>query len=297
MLEVPEPHSVHRLRMDDGYTVALRRHGNPDGPRLVLSHGNGFAVDAYWPFWSHFLDRFDLFLFDIRSHGWNAVGDLDAHHIGTAAVDFGSISREIDRAFGGKPKVGVFHSLASMAALHAAIDHEYEALLLFDPPLNLPGKEAAQLERLGSGMGAATRKRRERFGTVTEYAEFLADKPAFELVGPEGLELFARTTLRPAVDGGGYELRCPRDHEAQLWDELYPFARTIDFAAITCPVKVIGSDPTLFNSFLPATVMPELLRLDYDFVPDTTHLLLLEQPDVCAAYTLEYLEQTGNVER
>ncbi len=247
MLEVPEPRGVHRLRMDDGYTVTLRRHGNPDGPRVVLSHGNGFAVDAYWPFWSHFVDRFDLFVFDIRSHGWNAVGDLDAHHIGTAAVDFASISRAIDRAFGAKPKVGVFHSLA--------------------------------------------------FGTATEYAEFLADKPAFELVGAEGLELFARTTLRPAANGGGYELRCPRDHEAQLWDELYPFARTIDFAAITCPVKVIGSDPTLFNSFLPATVMPELLRMDYDFVPDTTHLLLLEQPDVCAAYTLEYLEQTGNAER
>ena len=43
--------------------------------------------------------------------------------------------------------------------------------------------------------------------------------------------------------------------------------------------------------------MPELLRLDYDFVPDTTHLLLLEQPDVCAAFTLEYLEQTGNAGR
>lgn len=297
MLEVPEPRSVQRLRMDDGYTVALRRHGNPDGPRLVLSHGNGFAVDAYWPFWSRFVDRFDLFVFDIRSHGWNSVGDLDAHHIGTAAVDFASISRAIDRGFGGKPKVGVFHSLASMAALHAAIGHEYEALLLFDPPLNLPGKEAAQLERLGAGMGAATRKRRERFGTVAEYAEFLSDKPAFELVDAEGLELFARTTLRPAANGGGYELRCPRDHEAQLWDELYPFARTIDFGAITCPVKVIGSDPTMFNSFLPATVMPELLRIDYDFVPDTTHLLLLEQPELCAAYTLEYLEQTGNAER
>ena len=296
MLEPPDPRSVHRLRMHDGYTVALRRHGNPDGPRLVLSHGNGFSVDAYWPFWSHFVDRFDLFLFDIRSHGWNAVGDLDAHHIGMAAADFGTVSREIDRAFGDKPKVGVFHSLAAMAAAHAAIGHEYEALLLFDPPIHLPGKEAAKLERLGSGMGAATRKRRERFGTAAEYAAFLAGKPAFGLVGAERLELLARTTLRPAAQGDGYELRCPRDHEAQLWDELYPFARTVDFAAITCPVKVIGSDPTIPNSFLPATKMPELLRLDYDFVPDTTHLLLLEQPEVCAAFTLEYLEQTGNAE-
>ena len=32
MLEVPEPQGVHRLPMDDGYTVALRRHGNRTDP-------------------------------------------------------------------------------------------------------------------------------------------------------------------------------------------------------------------------------------------------------------------------
>ena len=279
--------------MDDGYTVVLRRHGNPDGPRLVLSHGNGFAVDAYWPFWSHFVDRFDVFVFDVRSHGWNSVGDLEAHHIATLAVDFRSISGEIDRCFGGRPKVGVFHSLAAMTALHAAIGHQFGALLLFDPPLHLPGKETRKLEQFASGMGAATLERRERFGTPAEYAEFLGGKAAFELVNAERLELFARTTLRPAANGGGYELRCPREYEAQLWDELYPFARKADFTAVQCPIKVVGSDPAVFNSFLPATEMPQLLRLDYDFVPETTHLLTLEQPEVCAAYALEYLERTA----
>ena len=60
-------------------------------------------------------------------------------------------------------------------------------------------------------------------------------RPAFGLVGAERLELFARTTLRPAAQGD-------------------------------------------------------------DFVPDTSHLLL-EQPEVCAAFTVEYLEQTGNAGR
>ena len=36
--------------------------------------------------------------------------------------------------------------------------------------------------------------------------------------------------------------------------------------------------------------MPELMRLDYDFVPETTHLLQLERPQACcAACTVEYL--------
>ena len=40
--------------MLDGGVVTLRRHGNPNGPRLVLSHGNGLAVGLYYPFWPTF---------------------------------------------------------------------------------------------------------------------------------------------------------------------------------------------------------------------------------------------------
>ena len=45
--QVPEPREVHEVRMADGYCILLRRHGIRDGPRLVISHGNGFAIDAY----------------------------------------------------------------------------------------------------------------------------------------------------------------------------------------------------------------------------------------------------------
>ena len=43
---VPEPEQVHEVRAADGYPIEIRRYGNPDGPRLVISHGNGFAIDA-----------------------------------------------------------------------------------------------------------------------------------------------------------------------------------------------------------------------------------------------------------
>lgn len=286
---VPEPEAVHEVRVGDGYPIVLRRHGNPDGPRLVVSHGNGFAVDAYWPFWSRFIDGFDVFVHDIRSHGWNPVGDPEVHSIPVLAEDFACVSREIDRCFGARPKVGVFHSLSALTALHSRASHEYAALVLFDPPLRRPGRVMTELEKLGSRMGAVTRRRQERFDTPDAYAELLSKRAAFGGLDAGRLSLFARATLRPAADGDGYELGCPREHEARLWDSFYPFARTVDFDAIACPVKVIGSDPTVPNSFLPSTDMPELMRLDYDFVPETTHLLQLERPRACAASTLEYL--------
>ena len=76
---VPEPHAVAEVRMGDGTRIFLRRHGNANGPRLVISHGNGFAADAYYPFWSLLTDRFDVVLHDLRNHGWNPVGIRDTH--------------------------------------------------------------------------------------------------------------------------------------------------------------------------------------------------------------------------
>ena len=72
---LPPPASVLDAPVADGVTIQVRRHGNPEGPRLFLSHGTGFATDTYFPFWSLLLDRFDLLLFDFRSHGWNPVSD------------------------------------------------------------------------------------------------------------------------------------------------------------------------------------------------------------------------------
>src|SRR5450759_1681089 len=44
-LIVPTPHETFDLTMADGAPIRVRRHGNPKGPRLVLCHGNGFAID------------------------------------------------------------------------------------------------------------------------------------------------------------------------------------------------------------------------------------------------------------
>ena len=57
---LPEPLATADVRTDDGTVIVLRRHGDPGGPRLVVSHGNGLATDVYYPFWSLLAQRFDL---------------------------------------------------------------------------------------------------------------------------------------------------------------------------------------------------------------------------------------------
>jgi pimeloyl-ACP methyl ester carboxylesterase len=57
--------------LEDDAKIRVRRHGSADGVRLYFSHGNGFAADAYFPYWQHLLANFDLLVFDFRNHGQN----------------------------------------------------------------------------------------------------------------------------------------------------------------------------------------------------------------------------------
>ena len=114
---MPEPLSVHEVAVDAETTIQVRRHGNPDGPRLVLSHGNGMAIDLYYPFWSLLLDDFDLVMYDLRNHGWNRVSSLADHNVPTLISDHDLILEAIGREWGEKAQVGVFHSVSALVTL------------------------------------------------------------------------------------------------------------------------------------------------------------------------------------
>ena len=68
---------------------------------------------------------------------------------------------------------------------------------------------------------------------------------------------------------------------------------TVDIESVPGPIKAIGADPIVRHSYMPSIDVRELQLLDYDIIPETTHLLLLEQPDACADLALEFLESSG----
>ena len=115
--------------------------------------------------------------------------------------------------------------------------------------------------------------------------------PAFQRLAPGVCELAARTMLRECADGEGYELRCPRDYEAQIIDYGRAFAVLVDLASLRCPIKVIGADPTLPFSYLPTLDLGDVVTVDYDFLPETTHFLQMEQPGECVKLMREFLAE------
>ncbi len=292
--EIPEPLSVCEVQLAGDTVTTLRRHGNPGGPRLVLSHGNGLAIDLYYPFWSLLTDEFDLIVYDLRNHGWNAVGIRQKHNIPILIRDQERIFEAIDRHYGNKPKVGVFHSVSAPVNLFLSPQsNSLAAQILFDPPLCKPGRSQMEFDDACERIAAMTRRRAYRFQRQEDFVKLLSYVPAFSRMVPGVLELMARTIFRPSANGQDYELRCPREYEAQIMDYVRSFSPLVDMGALPCPTKIVGADPTLPFAFLPTIDLSDMVAVEYDFLPETTHYLQLEAPKACVAEVREFLEQNG----
>ena len=281
------------MRLPDGALVVLRRHGNPEGPRLLMSHGNGFATDMYYPLWKQLLSDFDVVLFDLRNHGWNPVGDIRSHNIPQFSSDVEVVHREVERQFGEKPTVGVYHSTSALAVcLSECRGDGYAGLFLLDPPVCKPGRTYEELDAAAERSARLTLRREVSFESLDQFAELLGFAVTFQHVVDGVRELVAKTTLRPEGDNR-YVLRCPREYEARVVEYLTVFAVLVDFTKMRCPVQVLGADPTIPYSYLPSFQLDAIMACNYDFVPEATHMLFVERPGYCADRVREFVAECG----
>ena len=289
--EIPEPHAVRTARMDDGTKIFIRRHGNPGGPRLVVCHGNGLASDLYYPFWSLLTGECDLIVYDLRNHGWNEVTAIGNHTVPHLVRDHDLIMEAVDRYFGDKPKVGAFHSVSALISLLSPTKGSaFAGRILFDAPLCRPGQTHEQMEAATTRNAASARKRRERFASTEELSHRLRTVPVFSRVVPGVLDLMAKTTLRKSPGRDLYELRCPREYEARLAEYGEVYSEMVDLGELASPTKVLGADPSIPFSYLPSLDLSDMVSVDYDFLPDATHLLQLEEPQTCAEVVRDFMD-------
>ncbi len=285
--ELPDPLSVLEVGHDDGSVTFVRRHGRPEGPRLLLGHGNGLAIDFYYPFWSLLERDFDLVVYDLRNHGWNAVGDRAEHNFPNLVQDQEQVVDAVRARFGDKPTVGVFHSLSALVALLSpalgtGLSGKLAGWFLLDPPLYRPGPEDPDFDEVAAKAAGMAQRRAHRFQNRNEFTELLRFMPLLLRAVPGASELMSRTIIRESAEGEGYELRCPRDYEAQIIAYVRTFAFLVNFGDLPCPTKVIGSDPTLPYAYLPTFDLSHIGTIEYDFIPEATHFLLMEKPAECA---------------
>ncbi|HSJ42846.1 MAG TPA: alpha/beta hydrolase [Xanthobacteraceae bacterium] len=297
---VPVPSETFDVVLEDGASIRVRRHGNRDGVRLTVTHGNGFAADAYLPFWQHLTPHYDVLVFDFRNHGQNVPVEPANHNYTQLSRDLDRVLDTIDTHLGKKTTVGIFHSMSGRTAMKHAIEigWRWDALVLFDPP-NVPPVDHPRYEPMEAFEKRLTEwalKRRRRFASVDELAAEYRQSRATQGWVSGAHELMARSVLRRSPDGDGYSLVCAPENEAAIYAEaltlnLWPLAR--EFGG---PVKLIGADPNAKGA--PATAQTNYALgtengYNYDFVPGTGHLLQIEQPAQCARLVEEFIAKCG----
>jgi len=300
LLEVPPPHMTFEVPLDDGAGIRVRRHGNPDGVRLFLSHGNGYAINGYLPYWQPFLDRFDLIVFDFRNHGENVPATPANHTYEQLCRDLERVYQDVTAKLGKRKSVGIFHSMSGRTAMKHALEigFRWDALVLFDPPNMPPASHPLfpAMQAFEVRLVDFARNRRVHFDSVEELAADFAKSRVGQAWAPGVHELMARAVLRKNPAGGGFVLACDPANEAGIYAQassLNLWPRAIDFRG---PVKLIGADPDLKGG--PPTgranqALGTENGYDYSFVPGTGHMLQVEKPDECARLTLMFLNECG----
>ena len=286
--------------MADGALIFVRRHGNPAGPRLVLSHGNGLAIDGYLPFWGPLCERYDVILFDFRHHGHNPSNPAWAHDWPVLIRDMEQIRQAIDDNFGKTPTAGVFHSMSAVCSILHILEQgpRWDLLALFDPPFYArdghPLQSANQAAKYD--LVARTRRRRESYESPEEFARQLRSIPIFRLWVPEAYELMARATLRHDANSGKWVLACPRELEAHIFETTADPTIWPRMRKLPAPVKLICADPEDENAGPPALVgraMAAELPIEYEAIPNTTHFLQIERPRECIRAVETFLAEHG----
>jgi pimeloyl-ACP methyl ester carboxylesterase len=297
---IPVPAESFEVELEDGAKIKIRRHGNRDGVRVMLSHGNGFAADAYLPFWQQLLSKYDVLVFDFRNHGQNVPAQPANHNYPQFTRDLDRVLDAVDGRLGKKATAGIFHSMSARAAMKHGIEigWRWDALVLFDPP-NVPPPDHPHYEPMAAfekKLSAWALGRPRRFGAVQELAdEYRRSRAAAGWVAGAH-ELMAAAVLRRSPEGDGCVLVCAPENEAAIYAEaltlnLWPGAA--DFGG---PVKLIGADPDLKGGSVIAQANQALATeqaYDYDFVRGTSHLLQIEKPSDCVQLVEAFFSKCG----
>jgi pimeloyl-ACP methyl ester carboxylesterase len=297
---VPVPSMSFDVTLDDNARIRLRRHGDPDGTRLLITHGNGFATDAYFPFWQRLLAKYDLIIFDFRNHGQNIPVEPPNHNYAQLSRDLERVIQAIRTQLGEKKTVGIFHSMSGRAAMKHAIEigWRWDALMLFDPP-NVPPETHPQYEAMRifeNKLVEWAKNRRRQFATVDELAaDYRASRGTSRWV-PGAHELMAQSVLRRNPNGDGYVLVCAPENEAAIYAEALTLNLWPKASAFGGPVKLIGADPNLKGA--PATAHANRALgtengYNYCSIEGTGHLLQIEKPEACVAAVEEFLAECG----
>lgn len=283
--------------LSDGGRVAIRRWGGVRPERIVLSHGNGLAIDGFHEFARELMEDFEVVVFDMRSHGQSGPGEVMDNPWPRFVADIPEIYDSIQGRFGEKPMHGAFHSLSSIATLMAQSQTPlgWRSLTLYEPPVP-PVADAGLLEEFEEahrGLSRRTRARRRRFSGPERLVTSLRKSPTFGGIPDAVIARLAEAMLYRADNDpeAPYELVCDPDMEANTFDIRLPREWWDGIANVRVPVQVVtgttlGHDlPVLIRT---AGFLAESFGFETAAVEGGGHLMQMQRPQRSAEHAVRF---------
>jgi len=288
-LNVPVPDNEFAVPVAGEGAILVRHHRclGQAKASLLLCHGNGFAIDAYAPFWAPLTAEFDLFAFDLRHHGRNEPAAEWLTGFETFAGDYDRIVLAVRAAAPGQPLLGALHSISAITAIFQAAQGgpTPDGLILFDPPMQPPPGHPNHALAHGFELKLAewAQARPRSFDDPGDLAAGFAKSRSLSGWVEGAHDLMARSILKPD-DAGRWTLRCPPEAEAANYLANADLTTWDLFDRISVPMAFISGDPGHPAGQSPAKVCAALHQeRGYPLisVPGTTHMLQIEQPQAC----------------
>ena len=292
---MPEP-QLRKIRVN-GAELAYFERNQPDPakPTLLFNHATGF----HGRIWDRIVEPFaDYHSIALEQRGHGRSEKLKVEHWKVVGEDIADLVRALKLA----NLIGVGHSMGAHALVDAAAaTGAFARMVLLDPTIFDPETYAIPMPLDFEGRAHPATRRRNRFASVEEMMERLANKSAFPVFDRQTFRDYCQHGLLPAPDGG-LQLACPPEIEASVYMSARTNAAILaSVAAIDAPVLIVRAKAPEgergLMDFASSPTWPGLVgrfRQGREIHrPDVTHFIPMQIPDEVVGIIREEIAAWG----
>ena len=256
-----------------------------EGHPIVILHATGFLGQVYRPIAMALRSSGHVYSYDQRGHGdssrpvdgdysWaSTVADLKAFIVAMKLND----ARGLGHSAGAT-------AIGSLAAAEPAL---IKRAVLVEPVVF----DDAVPESVQDSLYERTRKRKRWFESTEAMFRNLEHKPPFATWQRDMLRDYCEYGTRPAPDGG-VELKCPPEIEADFYSRAREFpGLTLILESRSPLLLMFGEKSDSTGIKIVDKIASELVNGTVVTVPDASHFLPMEQPEMVARTAAEFFSR------
>lgn len=269
----------------------------PNGAPMHFAHANGYPPECYAPLLEALAPYFALTAL-IQRPLWQDARPETLHDWLPLTTDLLAFLEERNL----RNVIGVGHSMGGIATLRAAIQQpeRFRALILLDPVLFSPNfiRLWNVIRALGLGyrlhpLVPTAQKRRRTFDDLEKLYQSYRRKPVFRYFNDAALRAYINGIVTPNGNGG-YQLRYSPEWETRIyvtgvWRDLDLWRALPNLKIPTFILR--GAETDTFLESTARRVQRVNPRIRILTLPNTTHLLPLEQPLLIAQHIREFVQE------